>query len=427
MKYSLLLFALLSTQPPFAASQAEEWHQFRGPNANGISTDSNLPIRWNADTNLRWQVDVAGDAWSCPVIADGKVFLTTAITSGPQSDQSEYRWEVLCLDAKSGEKLWSKVALQGKPRLKTHRDNTYASETPVTDGKYVVVYFGMMGLFCYDTDGNLVWQKDLGNFPMSHDWGTSSSPALLDGKVFLQVDSEQDSFVVALDIATGNEIWRKARDERSNWGSAIIWKNDKRTELVTGGAIVRSYNPADGELLWQLNIENGGLNTTPSGSESMLVVGRGGRGGTSIHAIGSGGSGDISKAAGESSNEFVLWSSQEMGPERSSPLILDDYVFFLSGRGGKITCVDAKTGIVNYQARLPGAEEFWASPWASQGLIFCPDSAGKTFVVEPGKELKVVATNTLPVDSEERFWASPVVADGMVYIRSNSTLYAIEN
>jgi outer membrane protein assembly factor BamB len=194
----------------------------------------------------------------------------------------------LCLDAKTGKVLWTKTALEGKPRLETHRDNTYASETPVSDGKYVVAYFGMMGLFCYDLDGALIWKKDLGLHPMAQDWGTSSSPTILDEKVFVQVDNEESSFVVAIDIETGDEVWRQAREERSNWGSAIIWENSHRKELVTGGAIVRSYDPNTGNLLWQVDISNGGLNATPTASGDLLVVGRSGRGGTSFFAIRSG-------------------------------------------------------------------------------------------------------------------------------------------
>ena len=266
---------LLSVSLTFSSvSFAADWLQFRGPNANGVTNDSVVPASWSADENLLWQTDIPGAGWSSPIVINGKLFVTTAITDGPQNAASDYRWEVLCLDAKTGKVLWTKTALEGKPRLETHRDNTYASETPVSDGKYVVAYFGMMGMFCYDFDGALIWKKDLGLHPMAQDWGTSSSPTILDGKVFVQVDNEQSSFVVAIDIRTGDEVWRQPREERSNWGSAIIWENSHRKELVTGGAIVRSYDPNTGNLLWQVDIGNGGLNATPTASGDVLVVGR---------------------------------------------------------------------------------------------------------------------------------------------------------
>jgi outer membrane protein assembly factor BamB len=349
--------------------------------------------------------------------------LTNAITDGEQSPESNYRWEVVCLDAKTGENLWTRLAMEGKPRLKTHRDNTYASETPVTNGKYVVAYFGMMGLFCYDLDGELIWKKDLGLFPMDHEWGTSSSPAVLDNKVFVQVDNEGTSFVVALDIETGDEIWRQTREEGSNWGSAMVWETNQRRELVTGGSIVRSYNPDNGELLWKVNIKRGGLNASPSANQDQLVVGRDGRGGTSFFSIRSGATGDLDQNTGDNSD--VMWQTDDFGPNRASPLIAEGYIYLPGGRGGKITILDSATGKLVEQARLPGASEFWASPWANQGLVYCLDSAGKTFVIKPGPKLNVVATNTLPTDAETRFWSSPAMSDGVLYIRSDKALYAI--
>lgn len=217
--YLVLLFVCLTFS---SVSFAADWLQFRGPNANGVTNDSVVPASWSADENLLWKTDIPGAGWSSPIVINGKLFVTTAITDGPQNAASDYRWEVLCLDAKTGKVLWTKTALEGKPRLETHRDNTYASETPVSDGKFVVAYFGMMGMFCYDFDGALIWKKDLGLHPMAQDWGTSSSPTILDGKVFVQVDNEQSSFVVAIDIRTGDDVWRQPREERSNWGSAII-------------------------------------------------------------------------------------------------------------------------------------------------------------------------------------------------------------
>ena len=153
---------------------------------------------------------------------------------------------------------------RANPAIPKHEDNTYASETPVTDGERIVVYFGMTGVYCYDFNGELLWSKDLGAYPMDGDWGTSSSPAMHDGLVFIQVDNEEKSFLVALDAKTGDERWRLARDEKSNWGSPVVWKNSHRTELVTSGKVVRSYNPQNGEQLWELNIGGGRSCSSPS-------------------------------------------------------------------------------------------------------------------------------------------------------------------
>ncbi|MBL8814947.1 MAG: PQQ-binding-like beta-propeller repeat protein [Planctomyces sp.] len=420
---SLVLYFLCLTmsQMCFAA----DWPQFRGPKANGVTNDAVAPTSWGVNENLKWQTDIPGAGWSSPIVVDGKVFVTTAVTDGPQNKSSNYRWEILCLDAKTGTILWTKTALEGNPRLETHRDNTYASETPVSDGKYILAYFGMMGMYCYDLDGVLIWKKDLGLHPMAQDWGTSSSPAILDGKVFVQVDNEEASFVVAIDIRTGDEVWRQPRDERSNWGSAIIWENSHRRELVTGGAIVRSYDPGTGDLLWQVDIGNGGLNATPTASGDLLVVGRSGRGGTSFFAIRSGTDDQLASVRTGNAISLVAWNTREFGPHRASPVIVDGLIYLLDGRGGKVTIVESETGTLVTQGRLPEAGEFWASPWSNQGKIYCLDASGRTFVLQPDRTLGVVTKNVLPVADDVRFWSTPALADGTLFIRSSNKLYAI--
>lgn len=390
-----------------------------------MTKDAEVPASWSADKNLLWQTDIPGDGWSSPIAIDGKLFLTTAVTDGPQNTSSNYRWEVLCLDAHTGKVLWKQTALEGKPKLETHRDNTYATETPVSDGTHVIAYFGMMGMYCYDLEGTLIWKKDLGLHRMAQDWGTSSSPAILDGKVFVQFDNEEASFVSAIDIRTGEEIWRQPRDERSNWGSAIIWENSQRKELVTGGAIVRSYDPSTGHLLWQVDIGNGGLHATPTASGDLLVVGRSGRGGTNFFAIRSGTDEQLMSARGGDSASLVVWSTRDFGPNRASPLILDGMIYLFDGRGGKATIVDSATGELVTQGRIPEAGEFWASPWSNQGKVYCLDASGQTFVLQPGRSLDVVAKNVLPAVDDVRFWATPAVADGKLFIRSSNTLFAI--
>lgn len=412
----------ISTNP---LMNAADWLQFRGAQANGITTEEGFPNQWDEQSNIKWQASVPGEGWSAPIIVNGKVIVTTAVSQGQKNRDSKHEWQIICFDETSGKKLWSKTATTGNPRLGTHRDNTYASETPVSDGTHVVVYFGMTGLYCYDLDGNELWKKDLGSFPMQNDWGTSSSPTLQDGLVFLQVDNEERSFLTALDIKTGNEKWRKDRDERSNWGSPILWKNSKRTELVTSGRIVRSYNPADGQLLWQLTLEAGGVSSTPAAEGDLLVVGSQGRGGSGMFAVNAGASGDVSLKAGELSNASVAWGTRELGPQRSSPLIYQGYLYLLGNRGGQITCLDAKTGKKIFQERLPDSGPFWASPWVCNGLIYCPDELGNTFVIKPGPKLDIVSINKLPSNNEARYWATSGMANGVLYIRSSNAIYAV--
>jgi outer membrane protein assembly factor BamB len=422
MKKSCLLFlslSLLSNQV-----KADDWRQFRGPSSNGVVQNMKLPEEWGTESNIKWKVAVPGEGWSAPIVVGQKVFVTTAVSSGQKNKDSEHNWKVICLEAATGKTLWSKEAIKSRPRLGTHRDNTYASETPVTDGEHIVVYFGMMGLFCYDLEGKELWEKDLGNFPMQNEWGTSSSPIIHDGLLFLQIDNEQKSFLVAFDVATGEEKWRKDREEASNWGSPIVWTNATRTELITAGRTIRSYNPADGALLWQASLNAGGVSSTPSGNNELLFVGNQGRQGAGMMAIRAGAKGDISLKDGETTNSSILWSTKEFGPQRASPIVIDGQVFLPSGRDGQLSCIDAKTGSKLYQTRLPDAGAFWASPWSYKGLVYCPDEKGNTFVLKPGAKLDVVRVNKLP-EQDARYWATSGASDGTLFIRSTNTVYAV--
>ncbi|MFN7876994.1 MAG: PQQ-binding-like beta-propeller repeat protein [Pirellula sp.] len=405
-------------------SMANDWWQFRGPESNGVVRDLKLPETWGVDSNLQWKTNIPGEGWSAPVVVGKKVFVTTAVSSAKKDKSSDHAWKVLCLDADTGNILWTKDALQGKPRLGTHRDNTYASETPATDGTRIVVYFGMMGVFCYDLDGQELWQKDIGNYPMKNEWGTSSSPVIHNGMVFIQADNEQKSFVVALDLNNGKEVWRQEREEVSNWGSPIIWTNSLRTELITAGKTIRSYDPKDGTLLWQATSSVGGYSSTPSANSDLLVVGHQGRDGAGMMVVKAGATGDISLTPGETGNSHILWSTTKFAPQRSSPLMVDDKIYLLAGRNGMMSCVDAKSGDVLYQDRLPDAGAFWASPWLYNGLVYCPDENGNTFVLKPGPKLELVRVNKLPEDNA-RYWATSAASDGTLFIRSSNTLYAL--
>jgi len=424
---------------------ADDWPTFRGPNGNGVSSDSAAPAEWNADTNVRWKAGIPGSGWSAPVVTGGKVLVTTAVpaekaaaeesdledatvgrTAWQEAGEAEaegqplHRFEIHCFDLATGKRLWNRVAAEGVPRIPKHRENTYATETPVTDRERIIAYFGMTGVFCYDLAGQLLWHKDLGAFPMQADWGTASSLAMHDGLVFVQVDNEQESFLVALDATSGDQRWRVPRDEGTNWCSPVIWKNKVRAELVVGGKTVRSYDPHSGELLWELSVGDRGSSASPAGNEEMLIVG--GRG---MFAVKAGATGDITPAeAGEAeapASGGLLWANESGGPSMASPLIYQGFVYVLERRGGIVTCYHAATGEPAYKERLPGSREFWASPWASGGKVFCQDAAGATHVLAPGPEFKLIGTNQL----DGRFWATSAVADGALLLRGDDTLFCV--
>ncbi len=358
-----------------------------------------------------------------------------------------YKLEVYCLDRASGKVLWKQIAYEGKPRIPTQSSNTYATETPITDGERVYTYFGMHGVYCYDLDGNLLWKKDLGSYPMAMGFGTGSSPALADGRLFIQCDNEQKSFLVALNAKTGEELWRVDRPERTGYSTPFVWKNKVRTEVVClGNSHVRSYDPETGKQLWELGGMTGQAKATPAASEDLLYVGSGGgfgggggrgspggRGGPGggfgfnnnrpLFAVKAGASGDISLKNAATSNDGIAWYQAKAGPQTASPLVYRGRVYILDEHGGYLSCYDAKTGEQAYKERLPGARGFTSSPWGGGDKVFCLDDGGTTYIVQAGSTFKLLGRNTL----DEMCWSSPAVTGHALFLRSVDHLFCIKD
>lgn len=417
-----ILTACFCLTPLFAVA---DWPQFRGPAGNGVASGEAIPESWDDTTNLAWRIDVPGDGWSAPIVVDSKVLLTTAVPA----EGDNLSFEVHCYDLANGEPLWKRIAKTAPPTEPTHRDNTYASETPVTDGERVYAYFGMNGLFCYDLGGEPVWSKDLGAYPMDNGWGASSSPLLVDGVLVLQIDNESDSFVVALDAATGDEAWRVERpEEPSNWSTPIAWRNSQRAEVVLGGKTVRSYDPATGEELWSMPI-GGRSSATAAVIGDTLYIGsenRVRRGGTpgGLFAIAAGAHGVIDPADPDAAKaNGLLWMNIRGAIGISSPLVYEGQIYVPERRGGVLRVHDAATGEENYRKRLPGAAVIWASPLAVNGEVHLFDEDGQTFVLAPGAEYEVLRQNELP----GRFWSTPAVSGGSLVLRSQTQLFCVRS
>jgi outer membrane protein assembly factor BamB len=347
---------------------------------------------------------------------------------GGRPPDAVYKWEVYCLSAADGKVLWHRTAAAHKPTTPKQAANTYASETPVTDGQRIYAYFGMTGVFCYDLDGNLIWKKGLGSYPMALGFGTGSSPVLDGERLFIQCDNEEKSFLIALDKKTGNKLWEMDRTERSDWSTPFIWKNRVRTELVCmGGPHVRSYDPATGKQLWQLAGMQQMPKTSPAATADLLFVGSGyqagfGSGIKPLFAVKAGASGDISLKEGATSNKTVAWYLPQAAPGLASPLVYEGLLYVPDQRGNVLTCYDAKSGKRVYRERLEGATGFTASPWAYGGKVFCLDGAGTTFVVKAGRQFKLLGK--APIG--EQCWASPAVGEKALFLRSVDRLYCIK-
>jgi len=443
----------------------QNWPQFRGPESNMVAKAKNLPDIWGPSENIRWSSEIEGDSWTSPVVWGNKVFYSSAIpvkvapeperqappprppaeaagnadSAGnaqnppppsppdPKEDRSYlgevYRWEVSCLDLKTGELLWKTVARQGSPGAKKHAATNYASETPVTDGNRLYVYFGMNGLYCYDLDGTLLWEKDLGAYFTQNGWGTGSSPVLYKNMLFVQVDNEEHSFLVALNAETGDEVWKKDREEATNYSTPIIWKNSVRTELVTGGKTARSYDPGTGELIWELKVAGFYNIPSPVAMRDRLYLGNAGFNDTpgTLFCVRAGAEGDISPAEGESTSSGVVWSNTDAPTANPSPLIYEGLLYLLSSRGGEISCFDAATGELVYKEKIDKVAGCWASPWAHGDKIFLTDEKGVTQVLKAGRSFEVLHQNML----EDKFWASVAVTRDAYLMKGTDRIYCI--
>ena len=438
----------------------DSWPQFRGADNNMVVSNTNLPVEWNDSLNVIWKTDLTGAGWSSPIVSGDKIFITSAFLEkaapasakpvqptpppvpptppapgaqqGPPPPQAEdnsykeevYRWEISCFDLKSGKELWKQVAFTGAPRIKKHDQSNYACETPVTDGKRVYAYFGMTGLYCYDLNGNLIWQKDLGAFKTLNGWGTGSSPVVYNDILYVQVDNEENSFLVALDAATGNEKWKVARDEKTNYSTPVIWTNKFGAELVTIGKWARAYNPENGTLIWELKMGEG--MTVPSSvyDEGHIYVGKAGGPNKPgmLYSVKAGSKGDITPAEGTQVSNGVEWSLKETGIANPSPLLLNGLIYLLSSRGGEIYCLDAATGTQVYKEKVPGVGACWATPWANGDKIYFFDEKGITQVIQAGKEFKVLSQNKL----DDKFWASVAITDDAYIFKGVKKLYCVK-
>jgi outer membrane protein assembly factor BamB len=360
---------------------------------------------------------------------------------GGRPPDEVYRWQIYCLDRNSGKVLWKVTAREGKPRIPTQPSNTYASETPVTDGERVYAYFGMHGVYCYDVNGKFQWKVDLGSYPTALGFGTGGSPVLEGGRLFVQCDNEKQSFLVALNAKTGKELWRTKRTERTTYSTPLVWKNKVRTEVVcVGTPKTRSYDPATGKQLWELGGMTGQPKASATAGPDLLYVGTGGgpggfggaggRGGPGgefsgarpLVAVKAGASGDITLKDGEESNDGIAWYLPNAGPATPTPLLYEGLLYVLDDRNGLVSCYDAKSGKQVYKKRLPGARGFTSSPWAYGGKVFCLDDAGTTHVLKAGREFKVLGKNTIP----EMCWSTPAVAGDALVLRTVDHLYCIK-
>jgi outer membrane protein assembly factor BamB len=434
------LVALTTSMLFSITTQAQvNWPCFRGLSC-GVVEDEVLPVSWSTTKHVKWKIDVVGRAWSSPVVWGDKIFLTTVASEGHVEEAKKglyfggnrnkppsaiHHWIIYCYDWASGKTLWQKTIHTGKPAEPVHIKNTYASETPVTDGEHVYFYFGNLGVFCFDLQGKEVWQKRLEPAKIRYNWGTAASPVLHGNNLFIVNDNDEKSYLLALDKKTGDEVFRVERDEKSNWVTPYIWENADRTELVTcGTGKVRSYD-LDGRLLWELRGMSVISIPMPVEANGLLYLCSGYVGDKKnrpIYAVKAGASGDITPKDEQDIGKYIAWYHQFGGPYNPSPIAYGDYFYILYDRG-MLSCYQGQTGklIYDQQQLARDAKAFTVSPWANDGKLFFLSEDGDTFVVQAGPEFKVLGRNAL----NEMCMATPATLRGSIIIRTLNKLYRI--
>ncbi|MCG8650833.1 MAG: PQQ-binding-like beta-propeller repeat protein [Pirellulales bacterium] len=423
------------------AGAAENWPQFRGPGARGVvAGDTNLPDKWSATENIAWKTDLPGRGWSSPVVWGERVFLTTVINLGeseppkkglyfggdrPVPPTSEHQWIVMCLDLKTGNKIWEKKVHTGQPKTSIHIKSSFASETPVTDGQHLYVLFGGVGIYCFDFDGELVWSKPIPPRKTRFGWGSAASPVLHQDRIYLVNDNEEESTLTAVDKKTGQQIWQVKRDEKSNWSTPYVWENGQRTEIVTPGTgKVRSYD-LNGNELWSLSGMSSITIATPYQCDGLLYVSSGYVGDQSrpLYAIRPGADGDISLQDDETSNPFIAWCQPRAAPYNPSTVIHDETVYVLLDFGF-LAAYDAASGEeVFSKKRIPKGRAFTSSPWVYNGKLFCLNEDGTTFVFRAGRQFELLGTNELAED--EMAMATPAIVGDRLLIRTAARIYCV--
>jgi outer membrane protein assembly factor BamB len=405
------------------------WAQWRGPLATGVAPHATPPLEWSETRNLRWKVEIPGRGSASPVVWNDRIFVLTAQPRGLSGDAAhrplggsgsppEHDMKVIAIDRESGRTLWERTASTQVPHEGTHNENgTWASSSAATDGEHVIASFESRGLFVYDMQGTLVWQKDLGDKRMRSEFGEGSTPTLHGDRIVVVWDHQGQSFVVALDKRTGRELWRAERDEIDSWATPIVVEQAGRRQVITGGMNrIRSYDLETGTVVW----ESPGTTMNPIPSpvhwEGMVFVTSGFRG-NNLKAIRlAGASGDLSKSG------HIAWTLGRDTPYVPSPLVHDGILYILKSNDGLLSAFDARTGQPHYQLqRLRNLPNVFASPVAAQGRVYVVGRDGTTAVLKHGPAFELLAENAL----EDGFDASPALVGSDLYLRGYRYLYSI--
>ncbi|HXD34897.1 MAG TPA: PQQ-binding-like beta-propeller repeat protein [Pyrinomonadaceae bacterium] len=442
--YGIRLVLLIVLTPAMLYAQAADqahWPQWRGPFFTGMAR-GDAPTTWNDTTNIKWKVEIPGKGLSTPVIWGDRIFVTTAIPTGKPAatpaptqpattgqsrgrgaggdtgPQVEHKFDVLCLDRKTGKLLWQRTAKVAVPHEGHHRVyGSFASNSPVTDGKYLYAFFGSRGIYCYDFNGKLQWEKDLGvQMKIKLGFGEGTAPLLDGNRLILVFDHEAGSFIVALDKRNGKELWRVPRDEGSSWSTPLAVDHAGRRQIIVAATRkVRSYDAENGKVLWEAAGLGANAIPVPVHQDGVVFVMSGYRD-PRLMAIKLGKEGDLT------GTDSILWSQTRGLAYTTSPVLHDNKLFVVTDNG-VVSAFNIATGEPHFaQVRLPKTYNFKASPVGANGKLYLATEDGDVVVLKMSDKFEVIATNTL---ADQVFIATPVIAGGELFLRGQNNLFCI--
>lgn len=421
----LALLLCLSANAIADTAVEKFWPQWRGPLGTGAAPLAEPPLHWSETNNVKWKLAIPGEGDSTPIVWGDRIFLLSAITAekGPAEPANSgkpnatYHFTVICVERNSGKILWQKVARETTPHEGHQENNTYASGSPVTDGKCVWAFFGSRGLHCYDFEGNLKWQKDFGLMKTKMGFGEGASPALSGDTLVINWDHEGADFIAAFDKTTGKELWRQPRDEATGWSTPLIveFKGQKQV-VVNATGKVRSYELATGKELWSCGGQTPNAIPSPVAQGDMVYVTSGFRG-NALEAIRLGRTGDLT------GTDAIAWTHNKSTPYVPSPLLTANYLYLISGNDGMLSCFDTKTGEPLFEKeRLEGIRSIYASPVSASNRVYVLGRDGACMVLKGGPKAEVLAVNKL---ADAHSDASLALVDRDLFLRTAHNLYCI--
>jgi outer membrane protein assembly factor BamB len=410
----VISFVLLVLSFSLSASANENWPMWRGPDATGAARSGNPPITWSETENIKWKAEVPGHGLSTPIIWDNKIFFLTAMES---EKEKAYKFDFVCMDRSNGEILWRKTAIETVPHEGHHNTGSFASNSAVTDGKYVWGGFGSRGVHCYDMDGNHKWSKDLGKMRIAMGFGEGASAALAGDALIVVMDHEGDSAIYALNKENGDIIWQKDRDEGTTWATPLPIEINGKLQVVTNATkLIRSYDVENGDIIWQCSGQTSNVIPSPVTGFGMVICTSGFRG-NKIQAIELGHTGNLN------GTDAIKWETgNRTTPYVPSPLLYGDKFYVLFDNNAVLSCYNAQTGKPYYESQnLTGAGRYYASPTGAGEKVYLASQNGVTIVISNSDTFEVLASNKL----DDHFDASPVVVGDELFLKGKENLYCI--